>query len=35
MDVGGEGDDVTIATLSPQDDICIKVGSDESQFNVS
>ena len=40
MEVGGEGDYIPIATLSPlhchhQNDFCIKVGSDESHFNVS
>ena len=35
MEVGGKGDYVPIATLSPQNDFCIKVGSDECHFNVS
>ena len=35
MEVGGEGDYIPIATLSPQNDSCIKMGSDESHFNVS
>ena len=35
MEVGGEGDYIPITTLSPPDDFCIKVGSDESHFNVS
>ena len=35
MEVGGEGDYIPIATLSPPNDSCIKVGSDESHFNVS
>ena len=35
MEVGGEGDYIPIATLSPLNDFCIKVGSDESHFNVS
>ena len=35
MEVGGEGDYIPINTLSPPDDFCIKVGSDESHFNVS
>ena len=34
MEVGGEGDYIPIATLSPPDS-CIKMGSDESRFNVS
>ena len=34
MEVGGEGDYIPIATLSPPDS-CIKTGSDESHFNVS
>ena len=34
--MGGEGDYVPIVTLSPpRNDSCIKVGSDESHFNVS
>ena len=35
MEVGGEGDYIPIATLSPPNDSCIKVGSDERHFNVS
>ena len=35
MEVGGEGDHIPIATLSPQNDSCVKMGSDESHFNVS
>ena len=35
MEVGGEGDYIPIATLSPPNDSCVKVGSDESHFNVS
>ena len=36
MEVGEEGDDIPIATLSPhQNDSCIKVDSDVSHFNVS
>ena len=35
MEVGEEGDYIPIATLSPPDDFCIKMGSDESHFNVS
>ena len=35
MEVGGEGDYIPIATLSPHNDFCIKMGSDESHFNVS
>ena len=30
MEVGGEGDYVPIATLSPPNDFCVKVDSDES-----
>ena len=33
MEVGEEGDYIPIATLSPPS--CIKMGSDESHFNVS
>ena len=33
--VGEEGDYIPIATLSLQNDPCIKMGSDESHFNVS
>ena len=32
MEVGGEGDYIPVAT---QNDFCIKVGNDESHFNVS
>ena len=32
MEVGGEGNYIPIATLSPPH--CIKMGSDESHFNV-
>ena len=35
MEVGEEGDYIPIGTLSPPNDFCIKVGSDESHFNVS
>ena len=35
MEVGEEGDYISIATLSPQNDSCIKMGNDESHFNVS
>ena len=39
MGEGGDGDYIPIATLSlhchQQNDFCIKVGSDESHFNVS
>ena len=35
MEVGEEGDYIPIATLSPYNDSCIKMGSDESHFNVS
>ena len=31
----GEGDYIPIDTLSPQNDSCIKMGSDDSHFNVS
>ena len=34
MEAGGEGDYIPIATLSPPKYLCIKVGSDESHFNV-
>ena len=34
MEVGEEGDYIPIATLSPPDS-CIRMGSDESHFNVS
>ena len=34
MEVGGEGNYIPIATLSPPDS-CIKIDSDESHFNVS
>ena len=33
--MGGEGDYIPIATLHHQNDSCIKVGSEESHFNVS
>ena len=32
---GEEGDDIPIATLSPQNDSCIKMDIDESHLNVS
>ena len=32
---GGGGHYVPIATLSLPDDFCIKMGSDESHFNIS
>ena len=32
---GGRGDYIPIAALSPPDDSCIKIRSDESHFNVS
>ena len=35
MEVGEEGDYLPIATMSPWNDSCIKIGSDESHFNVS
>ena len=35
MEMRGEGDYVPVATLSPQNDFCIKMGSDESHFHVS
>ena len=35
MEVGGGGDYIPIATLSPPEYSCIKMGSDESHFNVS
>jgi len=36
MEVGEEGDDIPIAyTSHHQNDFCIKMGSDESHFNVS
>ena len=35
MKVGGEGDYIPIATQSPPECFCTKVGSDESHFNVS
>ena len=36
MEVGDEGDYISIVTLSPLEsyDSCIKMGSDESHFNV-
>ena len=35
MKVGGEGDYIPIVHCHHQNDFCIKVGSDESHFNVS
>ena len=35
MEVEKEGDYISIATLSPPNDSCVKMGSDESHFNVS
>ena len=35
MEVGEEGDYISIATLSHHSDSCIKMSSDESHFNVS
>ena len=35
MEVGGEGDYIPIASVSPLDDFCIKVGSNDSHFKVS
>ena len=35
MVVGEEGEYTHIATLSPLNDSCIKMGSDESHFNIS
>ena len=35
MEVGKEGDYIPIATCHHQNDSCIKMGSDESHFNVS
>ena len=35
MEVGEEGEYIPTTTLSPPDDFCIKMGSDESHFNVS
>ena len=32
---GEEGEYIPTTTLSPPDDFCIKMGSDESHFNVS
>ena len=32
---GEEGDYIPVATLSPHNDSCIKMGSDQSHFNVS
>ena len=32
---GGEGDYIPIATLSPQNDSCIKMDSEKSHFNFS
>ena len=34
MEVGEEGDYLPIAALSPRNDSCIEMGSDESHFNV-
>ena len=34
MEVGEEGDYIPIATLSPPDDFCIKMNSDENHFTV-
>ena len=34
MEVGEEGDYIAVTTLSPPDDSCLKMGSDESHFNV-
>ena len=35
MEVGGEGDYIPIVHSDDQNDFSIKVGSDESHFNVS
>ena len=35
MEVGEEGDYIPMITLSPQNDSYIKMGNDESNFNVS
>ena len=35
MEVGEDEDYIPIATLHRQNDFCIKMGSDESHFNVS
>ena len=35
MEVRAEGDYIPIATCHHQNDSCIKVGSDDSHFNVS
>ena len=35
MEVEEEGDYIPIATHAHQNDFCVKVGSDESHFNVS
>ena len=35
IEVGEDGEYIPIATLSPPRMTCIKMGSDESQFNVS
>ena len=35
MEVGDEGDYISIAILHHQNDSCINMGSDESHFNVS
>ena len=34
MEVGGEGDYIPILHCQHQNDFCIKMGSDESHFNV-
>ena len=35
MEVGGEGDYIPMIHCHHQNDFCIKMGSDESHFNVS
>ena len=35
MEVGKEGDYISIATRSQSNDSCVKMDSDESHFNVS
>ena len=35
MEVGGEGEYIPILDCHHQNDFCIKMGSDESHFNVS
>ena len=35
MELGKEGEYIPIATPSPQNDCCIRTGSDKSHFNVS